>query len=301
MVGLAPDAQGKVLLSVLAVLVAWLARRLLLRLAERRFEEPLVRYQWAKSTAYGTFVLVLLLLGQIWIEAIRDVGTFLGLLSAGLAIALKDLVANMAGWAFIVLRHPFRVGDRVQTGEHRGDVVDIRLFQFTLLEIGNWVAADQSTGRLIHVPNARLFSDPLANYSDEFPYVWHELGVLVTFESDWRKAKGILERILEAQAGGVAAEAGAVARRASRKFLIYYRTLTPKVYTDVGDSGVRLTLRFICPVRRRRGFTEELWEAILDAFTAETDIDLAYPTRRVFTNLLEGKEGARADLPGPLR
>jgi small-conductance mechanosensitive channel len=301
LLGLGPEALSKVLLSVLAVALVWLVRRITLRVAERRFEDPRTRYQWAKSSSHVAFVVALLVLGQIWLEAVRNVGTFLGLLSAGLAIALRDLVTNTAGWVFILLRHPFHVGDRIQTGDHRGDVVDIRLFQFTLLEIGNWVDADQSTGRLIHVPNARVFTEPLANYTDEFPYVWHELRVLITFESNWRKAKDILQRILQEQAGGVADEAAAAVRKASRKFLIYYRTLTPKVYTDVKESGVQLTLRFISPARRRRGFTEELWEAILDAFASESDIDLAYPTRRVFTNVIEGKEGARADLPGPLR
>lgn len=278
----------------------WAIRRLVLRLVGGRSDDPRTRYQWGKVSAYVAFVVLILVLSQIWITAIRGLGTFLGLLSAGLAIALRDVVTNLAGWAFIVLRHPFHVGDRVQAGEHRGDVVDIRLFQFTLLEIGNWVDAEQSTGRVIHIPNATVFSAPLANYTDEFPYVWHELPVLLTFESDWRKAKAILERIVQERAGTIADEATRAVRKASRKFLIFYTTLTPKVYTDVRDSGVRLTLRFISPVRRRRGFTEELWEAILDAFDAESDIELAYPTHRVFVNPLEGKRGARAPLPGPL-
>lgn len=295
--GLGPETQVKLLLSTLAVGLIWLVRRLVLRVAGRRLSEPRVRYQWSKSSAYVAVLLGLLLLGQIWLEAIRDMGTFLGLLSAGLAIALKDLVTNMAGWAFILLRHPFGVGDRIQLGESRGDVVDIRLFQFTVLEIGNWVDADQSTGRLIHVPNARIFTDALANYTAEFPYVWHEIPVLVTFESDWRKAKGILRAIADERAGPVAEEALQAIRTASRKFLIFYRTLTPTVYTTVKDSGVLLTLRFICPVRVRRGLTEEIWEEILDALASEPAIDLAYPTQRLYTNLLEGKEEARASIP----
>ncbi len=298
--GLGPEALTKIALSLAAIGLVWLVRKLVLRLGVRRFDDARTRYQWAKVSAYVAFVVLLLALGQIWITAIRGLGTFLGLLSAGLAIALRDVVANLAGWAFIVLRHPFHVGDRVQTGEHRGDVVDIRLFQFTLLEIGNWVDAEQSTGRIIHVPNQKVFAEPLANYTDEFPYVWHELAVLLTFESDWRKAKSILERIVQERAGTIADEATRAVRKASRKFLIFYTTLTPKVYTDVRDSRVRLTLRFLSPVRRRRGFTEELWEAILDAFEGEPDIELAYPTQRLFLNPVEGKRGARAPLPGPL-
>lgn len=295
--GLGPPVQGKLFLSVAAILLVWALRILVLRLVHRRIEDPRVRYQWSKGSAYVAFVLVLVTLAQIWIEAIQNMGTFLGLLTAGLAIALRDLVANMAGWGFIVLRHPFHVGDRIQIGDQRGDVVDLRLFQFTILEIGNWVRADQSTGRIVHIPNARIFSDPLANYTAEFPFVWHELEVLVTFESDWRRAKELVLGVVEEQASGVASMAAEEVKRASRKLLIFYRTLTPTVYTSVEDSGVLLTARFMCHVRQRRGMSQAIWEGILDAFAAEDAVDLAYPTRRLYTNLLEGKKGARVELP----
>lgn len=295
--GLDPEIQNKLLLSAVALFAVWLVRRIVLQVAEGRLHTPRVRYQWAKGSGYIAFVVGLLLVGQIWLEAIRNMGTFLGLLTAGLAIALRDLVTNVAGWGFILLRHPFVVGDRIQVGDHRGDVVDIRLFQFTILEIGNWVAADQSTGRVIHVPNARVFSDPVANYTVEFGYIWHEIPVLLTFESNWKEAKRILEGIIQHHSGGGIGEAEEQIRSASRKYLIHYGTLTPKVYTTVSDSGVLLTLRFIVPVRQRRGISERVWESILEAFGAAPDIDLAYPTHRVYANLLEGKPGARAPWP----
>ena len=247
---------------------------------------------------YIGFVIALVIIGQIWLETLQGMATFLGLLTAGLAIALRDLVTNMAGWAFILLRHPFGTGDRVQVGAHQGDVVDIQLFQFTLLEIGNWVGADQSTGRLIHVPNQRVFLDPVANYTAEFGYLWHEMHVLVTFESDWKRVKEILTDVLETHTAPIAEAAAAAVRRASRKFLIFYRTLTPKVYTSVEDSGVLLTLRFICLVRQRRGLDEEIWETVLERFGGESEIDFAYPTTRLFRNYLEGKEGVRTEPPG---
>ncbi len=294
---LAAGAQEKLLLTILAVIFVWITRWLVLRVVNQRIEEPRVRYQWGKGSGYVAFALILVLLSQIWVDALREMGTFLGLLTAGLAIALRDLVSNMAGWAFILLRHPFRVGDRVQIGEQAGDVVDIRLFQFSLLEIGNWVAADQSTGRVIHVPNARVFSESLANYTAEFPFVWHEIPVLVTFESDWKRARALLLEIVERESAHVVGDAQAAVRAASRKLFIRYGTLTPTIYTSVSASGVLLTLRFICPARQRRGLSQTIWEAILDALASEKGIDLAYPTQRIYSNLLEGKEEARADFP----
>jgi small-conductance mechanosensitive channel len=211
-----------------------------------------------------------------------------------LAIALRDPLVNLAAWVFIIWRRPLEVGDRVQIGGNAGDVIDIRVFQFTLMEIGNWVGADQSTGRIIHVPNGRVFTEPLANYSKGFQYIWNEVAVLITFESNWRKAKEILLGIGVSHAEELSASAEDRVRRAARKFMIFYTKLTPTVYTSVKDSGVLLTIRYLCEPRRRRGSEEAIWEDILTEFAKCDDIDFAYPTRRYFDNALEGKARTRA-------
>lgn len=295
--GLTFASQGKILTSLVAILGVYILRRIVMRVVDRRVDDSRLLYQWSKGSSQVAFVAGFLLVAMIWLEAIQSLGTFLGLLSAGIAIALKDLVASLAGWIFILWRRPFQLGDRIQIGDRAGDVVDVRIFQFTLLEIGNWVAADQSTGRIIHVPNARLFTEALANYTSQFEFIWNEMPVLLTFESDWRKAKAILQEILDTTVGGTVADAEKRVKTASKKFLIHFKKLTPKVYTSVEDSGVLLTLRYICHARQRRGRAEEVWEAVLDAFAREADIDFAYPTTRVYVNPLEGKPGARAHLP----
>jgi small-conductance mechanosensitive channel len=280
---------ANVFVTVLLVLTLVLLRRGVLRFVEPRVEDARTRYQWAKITANVAIVVALLAIAAIWLSGLGSLGTFLGLLSAGLAIALKDVVADLAAWVFIVVRRPFEMGDRVQIGTNAGDVVDLGLFQFTLLEIGNWVEADQSTGRVIHVPNALVFTIPLANYTQEFEYVWHELSVTVTFESDWRRARDTLQRIVTEVAGPHADAAEVQIRRATRKFFIHYTHTDPVVYMELRPNGVMLTLRFLCPARQRRQTAAVLYEAILDAFQQEERIQLAYPTSRVFRNTEEGK------------
>jgi small-conductance mechanosensitive channel len=295
--GLGPEAQKNLLLSFVSIVLIYAIRSLVLRFVHRRVHDPRLLYQWSKVSSHIALLMAFVVVGTVWFEGLRSLGTFLGLLSAGIAIALKDVVTGLAGWIFILWRRPFQLGDRVQIGSRAGDVVDIRIFQFTLLEIGNWVNADQSTGRIIHVPNSLIFTEPLSSYTAQFAFIWNELAVPLTFESDWKKAKGILQQIVDEKMGGVVAEAERAVKSASRKFLIHFKTLTPKVYTSVEDSGVLLTLRFVCPVRERRGRAEILWEAILEAFAQEADIDFAYPTTRMYHNILEGKEGARASFP----
>jgi small-conductance mechanosensitive channel len=295
--GLGPEFQRKLLLSCLIVIALVALRRVVLRFAHRRYEDARVRYRWSKATGYVAFGLGFLLVLNVLVGTITSLGTFLGLLSAGLAIALKDLVTNLAGWLFILLRRPFDVGDRVQIGPHAGDVVDRRIFQFTLLEIGNWVDADQSTGRVIHVPNQKVFTEPLANYTAQFDYLWNEVPVLVTFESDWRRAKARLTEIANEHAQPLSQGAQAQLRRAASRHMIFFRNLTPIVYTTVKDSGVQLSIRYLTPARQRRASAERLWEAILDRLAQEPTIDLAYPTVRRFSNVIEGKPAARAPTP----
>jgi small-conductance mechanosensitive channel len=188
-------------------------------------------------------------------------------------------------------------GGRPQLGQHAGDVIDIGVLQFTLNEIGVWVQADQSTGRLVHIPNGRVLSEPIANYYQGFPYLWHEIPVLITFESNWRKAKEILTAVAVKHAEHLTAEAERNLLEVSRRYLIAYTKLTPIVYTKVVDDGVRLTLRYLVEPRRRRGTEQAMWEDILDAFTSAPDIAFAYITRRGYNNAVEGKPALRGDGP----
>jgi small-conductance mechanosensitive channel len=269
-------------LVALALLV--LFRFITSRIVSRNIEDDKRRYHVRKTVTYIYTIIFFALLGAIWFKGMASLGTFLGLAGAGLAVALHDTIANMAGFFFIEARKPFRVGDRIEIGETAGDVIDIRLFQFSLVEIGNWVDADQSTGRIIHVPNSLVLKMPLANSHIGFEYIWNEVEILVTFESDWKKAKELLLEIAKENAESMSHGAQAQIRRAARKYLIVAGKLTPTVYTSVKDSGVMLTIRYLVDPRQRRGSEQKMWEDILDAFARESNIDLAYPTTRFYSD-----------------
>lgn len=201
------------------------------------------RYQWQKSLSYVSAVLAIFIIASIWSDGFSNMSTYLGLFSAGLAIALQPLIISLAGWLYILGRRPFRAGNRIQIGEFAGDVLDIGPFQFIMMEIGNWVESDQSTGRIIHVPNRQIFAEPLATYSDGIDFIWNEIAVVATFESDWRRAKSLLMDIANKHTAMSQETARRKVCEASRRFLIFYRNLTPTVYTAVVDHGVALTIR----------------------------------------------------------
>lgn len=291
--GLSSDVQTKIIATVVVIFILWLIRRIILTFAFRRNHDIRFRYRLRKTTVYIASIIGFLVLGRIWFEGFQSLATFLGLLTAGLAIALRDPLVHLAGWLFIVWRKPFEVGDRIQIGKNSGDVIDIRIFQFTIMEIGNWVDSEQSTGRIIHIPNGKVFTDVQANYTTGFNYIWNEIPVLLTFESNWKKAKEILSKIINKHAEHLSEPAQEKIKEASRKFMIFYTKLTPIVYTTVKDSGVLLTIRYLCDPRKRRSSEQDIWEEILDEFSKCSDIDFAYPTQRFYNNLNEGKPGTK--------
>ncbi|MDA3871504.1 MAG: mechanosensitive ion channel [Candidatus Marinimicrobia bacterium] len=281
-----------ILKSVIIIFILWIIKKIFSRIIHRNVKNAKTTYQWNKTFSYIVALLGFLLIGRIWFKGAGSILTIIGLLSAGIAIALKDVFVNLAGFIFIMWRQPLEVGHRIQIGEVAGDVVDIRPFQFTILEIGNWVDADQSTGRMIHIPNGKIFTENLANYHFGFEYIWHEIPVLLTFESNWQKAREILDNLAMDYRKNIPAEVEKQIKAAARKYLIIYNKLTPIVYLDVKDCGVLLTIRYLVEPRQRRSVEEKFWEKILTEFGKNEDIDFAYPTTRIYSNYVEGKKGA---------
>ena len=285
---------GKLLLSIGIVVALYLIRRIIVRAVSRRIEDPELLFRSRRVSTYFATMIGILVLLPIWVENVQDVATFLGIIGAGLVIALQDVVLNFAAWIYITLRHPFKVGDRIEVGMHAGDVIDIRVLRFSLLEIKGWVDADQSTGRILHLPNGLLFKEAMANYTQGFRHIWHEVPVRITFESDWRKAREIIQEALDQHAMSEAeVEAAEDIRRASRQFFIRYSTLSPTVYVAVRENGVLLTGRVLVASRRRRVIDHEIWEDILDKVAAEPSVEFAYPTTRIYRPEELGGDGLR--------
>jgi len=294
-VGQITDTQWKLIYSLLVLVLAPIVQWLILVVIRKRAKDPTLAYRSLVALRYIISALVMIILGVIWFSGFRYLATYVSIVGAGLVIALQDTVSNLAGFVFVVWRKPFVLGDRIEIEGIIGDIVDIRIFQFTVVEVRHWVDADQSTGRIVHIPNAKVLKEPVANYTTGFEYIWHEVPVLVTFESNWREAKRILQEIAATHCEHFTPEAERQIRRAAQRYMIVAGKLTPIVYTAVRDCGVLLTMRFLTRARERRGTDEGIWEAILDAFAQRSDIDFAYPTTRFYDNRSEGKPQARAE------
>ncbi len=290
--------QEKLVMTIsvilLAALLHWLASRLITRhIADVR------RHYYAQQVAkYAVYIIGFILIARTWFEGITSIATFLGLIGAGLVIAMNDVVKNLIGFAFVLWRRPFTVGDRIQIGESVGDVIDIRMFQTLIIEVqGPLVNAYQTSGRILHLPNSKFLTEPLANFDKGFQYIWIELPVAVTFESDWVTAKKLFYDIAQKHSIEVSQKVRREFQETSKQFLVHFSNLEAGVFTTVVDFGVNLTLRLLCRPRTIREVQQRVWEDLLHALAEHDNIDLAYPTTRLFSNVLEGKPQAKAELP----
>ncbi|GMQ81428.1 MAG: mechanosensitive ion channel [Rhodothermia bacterium] len=286
---------GLILVSVVVLV------RIIQRLIGRFVKDPERIFRASRNVRrVGVFIAAITVV-VFFSPASSDVLILLTVIGAGAVIALRDVLLSIAGWIKISVLSSFREGDRVEINGVQGDVIDIRMMRTTLMEIGGWVDADQSTGRLVHIPNSWIFEHAVYNYSRSFNFIWNEFPITITFSSDWQAARDIMLGFAEESAAIVEQEARKEIHKLSKDFLVHYSILTPFVYVRVVENGIRLTLRYLCDVRKRRGTEHALAVSVLDSFMDHGSIAFAYPALHISSQQSSLPSGFSASSKGPER
>lgn len=291
-------AVGQVVLWLAIAVAVFFAVRLARRLVDRHVTEVNRRHQLRKLVGYLGVFLVLVVAVALFIGKFGHLATILGLVGAGLAIALQDIGKSAAGWLYLTSRSGFGPGARVEVEGLVGEVIDVGILKTTVLEVGNLVRARQSSGRLATIPNSKFLSQNVYLSPSFSPYAWQEIPFLLTYESDWRRAVGVLEELGEREFEELEAETEHAFHQLERRYAFKYGARTPIVYLRAVDSGVELTLRILTHIRQRRGIGDRITRAFLEAVAGDPDLDFAYPTTRVYQRGEEEGWGLR--LSGPL-
>lgn len=269
---------------VMSILFYFLVRAGISRTLAKTVDNDHLRFRLQRGSRFIINSLLLVALFEIVAGDRWSTASFLGLLSAGLAFVFREPLLNLAGWTYILSRTPFRLGDRVQIDQGpAGDVIDIGLHDFSLLEIGNWVDADQSTGRVLHIPNSMVFTKCIANYQQGFPFLWHEMRIELTFDSDWKKAMELIQNVADIEMSAIVAKQSEILQKLKKQeeYLIRYNHLGPIVYLKKSSYALVLTLRFCCSPRARRSTESGLWQNILERLREVPEVKLAYPTYEI--------------------
>ncbi|MCL7412416.1 MAG: mechanosensitive ion channel family protein [ANME-2 cluster archaeon] len=272
---------NKLLLSIIIILGGYLANYFTGIIIKRQIQEVKERYAFKKAVSTLIAIIVMGVLIAVWFKETTSLIVAYGIISAGIAIALQDVLKNVAGGLIIFISRPFRAGDRIQVETEMGDVLDINVFNTTLMEMRQWVDGDQYSGRIIHLPNGFILNKTMKNYTRDFSFIWDEIHLMLTYDSDWRKAQKIVIDIAKDVTKETEMSAKQELHDMAYKYLITPVDVESKIYTQITDNWIDMRLRYVVNPHQRRINKHLMNEKILDSFLKEKDIKIASATYEI--------------------
>lgn len=278
-VGVTAENGKRFLLSVLFIAVV-----LLVRAGLRRALRSMIQGDGARQARFWTHqglnllasVVIVFGLMSIWFSDPARLATAIGLFSAGLAFALQRVVTAFAGYIVILRGNTFTVGDRISMGGVRGDVLSLGFIQTTLMEMGVapgsdagpsvWVKSRQFTGRIVTVSNAKIFDEPVYNYTREFPFIWEEMSVTIRYEDDRMAVERILLQAARHHAVDPAEISTEAARTLERRFELQRLDFEPRVYYRLTPNWLEMNLRIMSRDHGTRAIKDLIAREVLREF-----------------------------------
>ncbi len=243
---------GKLASAVLGVAFVYAMSRLLQRSINRYVQDNAAQYRARKIVTVIGYLAAALLLGTIFSNKLSGLTVAFGVAGAGIAFALQEVIASVAGWVAISFGNFYATGDRVQLGGIRGDVIDIGVLRTTVMETGQWVQGDLYNGRIVRIANSFVFKEPVFNYSADFPFLWDEITLPVRYGSDWKRAKTMLVGVADEVCRDFAEQSREAWKEAVLKYRLEEAKVEPMVTMTCNDNWLEFTVRYIVDYRRRR-------------------------------------------------
>lgn len=258
-----PEWLQTLIWVIVIVIIIRFAFIFLIRGIQKSKQDKDSKYKTKKILDAASYVVILFALLIAYSKNLAGLSVALGVAGAGIAFALQEVIASVAGWLALMFGNFYRTGDRVQLGGIKGDVIDIGVLRTTLMETGQWVDGDLYNGRIVRVANSFVFKEPVFNYSGDFPFLWDEIKIPIQYGSDYVLAKSILEKIANEHLRKNAAEGKRVWNEMVKKYLIEDAQLEPMVSLIANDNWVEFTIRYVVSYKKRRMTKNELFLAIL--------------------------------------
>ena len=204
----------------------------------------------------------------IWKEQIKSLITIISFVSAAVTIALREIIFNFFAGIYINAKKIFEIEDRIEIKGIKGDVITMHSLGFEMLEIADGNEYEQSTGKIVHIPNSAVFSEPTKNFTKAFKYIWDEIKINIELDSDVEETKSYIYNILknieilkeipekmENQVDDVTVQ-----------YRIYYNKLEPIIYTRIDESHIELSLRYLVHPKKIRIVQNEIYLKVLEEY-----------------------------------
>jgi small-conductance mechanosensitive channel len=258
-----------VLLYIISSLLRWFAR-----IAGGR-RNQMAAFWTRQGISLLTFIFGALGFMSIWFDNPTRLATGIGLASAGLAFALQKVITSFAGYFVILRGNTFNVGDRITMGGVRGDVIALNFIQTVIMEMGQppsvqdadpgmWVQSRQYSGRIVTVTNSKIFDEPVYNYTRDFPFLWEEMHIPITYKDSRETVERILLECAAKETVNIEELAHPVLKTLEERFFIEAAELKPRVYVRLTDNWVEMTVRFLVKDHDIRGLKDRLSRDVIN-------------------------------------
>jgi len=276
---------GKFVAVLIALAVVYTFSKIAQRSINRFVADATSRYRGRKFIAFLGYLVAIAVVAFIYSSKLGGVTVAFGVAAAGVAFALQEVIASAAGCVLVSVGNYYSIGDRVQLGGIKGDVIDIGILRTTLMETGDWVSSDLYNGRIVRIANSFVFKEPVFNYSGDFPFLWDEITLPVRYGSDWEHARSVLTQVVDETCKGYAIESAEAWRQAVNRYRLEEAKIEPMVTLVATENWIQFTARYTVDYRKRRLVRDRLFTRILEEVDkSQNRIRLASATVEV-TNL----------------
>lgn len=267
-IGIPSEYVTLIIFSMMAFLVVYVIKTICIHIYLNTKKSSRKKYLFNKKAQLISSSIIILFLILIWESHIKNLMTLISFISAGITIALREIILNFFAGIYIRLNKPFSLEDRIEVNGLKGDVVNINATNFELLEIGDRINGEQSTGRIVHVPNSIIFSHPLKNYVKAFKYIWNEIVVKINLDSDVKRTKRIIYKIVKKNSviKQIPDKMETQVNDASADYRIYFNNLEPIIYTSIVEEHIELYIRYLVHPKKARDVENYIWLDILKEY-----------------------------------
>ena len=249
-----------VLIFVVIVITAFIQKRIFCKI-----EDVIERQHYRKYILYSSILIIITGLLIIWFEPIMQTIVILSAFTVGIIIGFKEIITCLSGRFLIAINRSYDIGDRIEIAGHTGDVIDMGIFDTTLLEVGGIIPSSQSSGRIIYIPHSLIISNPIINYAKKGAYIWDEIILKTEPDGKWEEIKKLLfdfcNEVTKEEQKAIEKDM----KEVTKEFAYKLPPLTPIVYTDFADGKVIVSLRYMVAIRNRRNVRHKIIELVLSA------------------------------------
>ena len=267
------------IITLILVLIIYIIFRLLLEdKFIRKVSSSDKRYYLSKTSYFLYLLFNFVAVWIIWVEDIRTLLLGFGLVAAAFTISIQDVAKNFVGGLAIFFNNIYRVGDRIEIGSKKGDVIDINLLYTSVMEMREWLSSDQHTGRISFLPNSLVLSNAVNNYTKDFNFVWDEIALPITYQSNWRKAQTLILQVVAQETHMMKDIAEEEVSQMEKKYYINKASTDPEIFIRLTDNWIELTARYVTPARQRRMTRNRISRRILEEIEKSEEIKIASQT-----------------------